>query len=45
MKAREAELQNELTEHSVSFRQGKQEHDELTAEIKQSESPAQQHPR
>lgn len=34
MKAREAELQNELTEQSVILRQGKQEHDELTNEIR-----------
>ncbi len=33
LKAREAELQNDLTEHGVSLRQGKQEHEELTAEI------------
>lgn len=33
-KAREAELQNELTEHAVTLRQGKQEHDALFAEIK-----------
>lgn len=33
-RAREADLQNELTEHGVGFRQGKQEHDELSAEIK-----------
>ena len=32
-KEREAELQNELTEHTVLFRQGKQEHDALSAEI------------
>lgn len=31
---REAELQNELTEHSVTLRQGKQTHDSLSAEIK-----------
>lgn len=31
---RETELQNALTEHGVSLRQGKQEHDELAAEIK-----------
>ena len=33
LQTREAELQNELTERSVSLRQGKQEHDELSAEI------------
>lgn len=32
-RAREAELQNQLTEHGVNLRQGKQEHDGLTAEI------------
>lgn len=32
--AREADLQNQLTEHGVSLRQGKQEHDALSAEIK-----------
>lgn len=32
-RARDASLQNNLTEHSVSLRQGKQEHDALTAEI------------
>lgn len=31
---REAELQNPLTEHSVSLRQGKLEHDTLSAEIR-----------
>jgi uncharacterized protein YPO0396 len=31
---REAGLQNELTEHGVSLRQGKLEHDELAAEIR-----------
>jgi uncharacterized protein YPO0396 len=31
---REAVLQNELTEHGVSLRQGKLEHDDLTAEIR-----------
>ena len=31
---RDAELQNDLTEHSVAFRQGRQEHDGLSAEIK-----------
>jgi uncharacterized protein YPO0396 len=30
---REAEVQNQLTELGVSFRQGKREHDDLTAEI------------
>ena len=29
----DASLQNDLTEHGVSLRQGKQEHDELSAEI------------
>jgi uncharacterized protein YPO0396 len=33
-RAREADLQNELTEHGVGLRQGKQEHDGLSAEIK-----------
>ncbi|MFZ2949491.1 MAG: ATP-binding protein, partial [Desulfuromonadaceae bacterium] len=45
--AKEAELQNRLTEHSVSFRQGKQEHDTLMAEItslktRRSNIPAEQ---
>lgn len=45
--AREAALQNELTEHGVSLRQGKQEHDGLTAEIlslqaRRSNIPAEQ---
>src|SRR5690606_25283442 len=31
--AREASLQNDLTEHGVSLRQGKQAHDALSAEI------------
>ena len=31
--ARNASLQNDLTEHEVSFRRGKEEHDALTAEI------------
>ena len=31
--ARDARLQNELTEHGVRFSRGKEEHDELTAEI------------
>ena len=34
MKTREASLQNDLTEKSVTLRQGKREHDELSAEIK-----------
>lgn len=33
-RTREADLQNELTEHEVGFRQGRQEHDALSAEIK-----------
>jgi uncharacterized protein YPO0396 len=33
LEVREAELQNDLTEHGVSLRQGKQEHDELSTEI------------
>jgi uncharacterized protein YPO0396 len=33
LKTREAELQNELTEQGVNFRQGKQEHEKLTSEI------------
>jgi len=33
-RAKDANFQNNLTEHSVSLRQGKQEHDALTAEIK-----------
>jgi uncharacterized protein YPO0396 len=32
-RAREAELQNDLTEQGVNLRQGKREHDELSAEI------------
>lgn len=32
-RVQDASLQNNLTEHSVSLRQGKQEHDTLTAEI------------
>ena len=32
-RSREANLQNELTEHGVNLRQGKCEHDELSAEI------------
>ncbi|MSN25851.1 MAG: ATP-dependent exonuclease SbcCD, C subunit-like protein [Geobacter sp.] len=44
---REASLQNDLTEHGVSLRQGKQEHDELTCEIislkaRRSNIPAEQ---
>ena len=31
---REAEIQNDLTEHSVAFRQDRQEHEGLSAEIK-----------
>jgi len=31
--AQDAGLQNDLTEHSVSLRQGRQEHDDLSAEI------------
>src|SRR5690606_21338035 len=31
--SRDAELQNALTEKSVTLRQGKQEHDQLSAEI------------
>ncbi len=47
LKAREAELQNNLTEHGVSLLQGKQEHDNLTAEIsslkaRRSNIPAEQ---
>jgi len=47
LKAREAELQNDLTEHGVSLRQGKQEHEALTAEInslkaRRSNIPAEQ---
>ena len=43
----QAELQNDLTEHGVSLRQGKQEHDELSAEIlslkaRRSNIPAEQ---
>jgi uncharacterized protein YPO0396 len=42
-----ARLQNDLTEHGVSLRQGKQEHDELSAEIlslkaRRSNIPAEQ---
>ena len=32
-RTQDASLQNDLTEHSVSLRQGRQEHDELSAEI------------
>lgn len=47
LEAREAELQNDLTEHGVSLRQGKQEHEALTAEIaslkaRRSNIPAEQ---
>lgn len=47
LKAREAELQNDLIEHGMSLRQGKQEHDELSAEInslkaRRSNIPAEQ---
>ena len=45
--AREASLQNDLTEHGVSLRQGKQAHDALSAEInslkaRRSNIPAEQ---
>ncbi len=33
VRTRDADLQNTLTEHSVTLRQGKQEHDQQTAEI------------
>ena len=33
LREREADLQNTLTEHGVSLRQGKQEHEQLSAEI------------
>jgi len=33
VRSRDVELQNALTEHSVTLRQGKLEHDQLTAEI------------
>ncbi len=33
LRQREADLQNTLTEHGVSLRQGKQEHEQLSAEI------------
>ena len=47
LKIREAELQNALTENSVAFRQEKQVHDELSAEIaslkaRRSNIPAEQ---
>ncbi len=47
LKSREADLQNELTERGVSFRQGKQEHEELSDEInslkaRRSNIPAEQ---
>ncbi len=47
LKGREAELQNALTESSVALRQGKQEHDDLSAEIdslkaRRSNIPAEQ---
>lgn len=47
LEAREAELQNDLTEHGVSLRQGKQAHEALTAEIaslkaRRSNIPAEQ---
>ncbi|MFN3398618.1 MAG: ATP-binding protein, partial [Sulfurimicrobium sp.] len=46
-RSREAGLQNDLTEHGVSLRQGKQEHDALSAEInslkaRRSNIPAEQ---
>jgi len=46
-RAQDACLQNDLTEHGVSLRQGKQEHDELSAEInslkaRRSNIPAEQ---
>ncbi|MGG7054328.1 ATP-binding protein [Nitrosomonas sp. ANs5] len=46
-RAREASLQNDLTEHGVSLRQGKQAHDALVAEIdslkaRRSNIPAEQ---
>ena len=37
-RTREVDLQNELIEHDVAFRQGKQEHDGLSAEIKSLKS-------
>lgn len=47
LKAREAELQNDLIEHGMSLRRGKQEHDKLSAEInslkaRRSNIPAEQ---
>jgi uncharacterized protein YPO0396 len=47
LEAREAALQNDLTEHGVSLRQGKQAHEALTAEIaslkaRRSNIPAEQ---
>jgi uncharacterized protein YPO0396 len=47
MQARESVVQNELTEQGVNLRQGKQEHDELNAEIsslkaRRSNIPAEQ---
>ena len=46
-RVQDAALQNDITEHGVSLRQGKQEHDELTAEInslkaRRSNIPAEQ---
>lgn len=46
-RGQDARLQNDLTEHAVSLRQGKQEHNELTAEInslkaRRSNIPAEQ---
>ncbi len=46
-RAQDACLQNDLTEHGVSLRQGKQEHDELTGEVnslkaRRSNIPAEQ---
>jgi uncharacterized protein YPO0396 len=38
LKSHEANLQNALTEHAVTLRQGKQNHDELSAEIKSLKS-------
>lgn len=38
LKSHEANLQNALTEHAVTMRQGKQNHDELSAEIKSLKS-------
>ncbi|MDP2098223.1 MAG: ATP-binding protein [Methylobacter sp.] len=47
LKTQEADLQNQLTEHSVLLRQGRQEHDALSAEInslkaRRSNIPAEQ---